>query len=99
MQMDCPCIPAVALKTSYLQLRCTCMGVARSVAHASVMASYTADVVAYIFQDDGSALDTICMEGSDYELGLEDVEVVQNLYYHHVAEFDDFEKIEGIYII
>ena len=74
------------------------MGVARcSVAHASVMASYTADDVAQIFQDDGSALDTICMEGSDDELGLEEVEVVQNPYYHHVAEFDAFEEIEGIY--
>ena len=36
------------------------------------------------------------MDGSDDELGLEDIEVVQNPYYHHAPEFEDFEVIEGI---
>ena len=62
------------------------------------MACYTAEGVAQLFEEDGNALDTICMDGSDDELGLEDVEVVQNPYYHHVVEFDDFEVIEGISI-
>ena len=57
---------------------------------------YTAEGIAQLFEEDGNALDTICMDGSDDELGLEDVEVVQNPYYHHVVEFDDFEEIEGI---
>ena len=64
-----------------------------AVARESIMA---AEGVAQLFQEDGNALDTICMDGSDDELGLEDVEVVQNPYYHHVAEFEDFEEIDGI---
>ena len=60
------------------------------------MASYTAEGVAQLFQEDGTALDTLCMDGSDDELGMEEEEVVQNPYYHHVVEFEDFEEIEGI---
>ena len=41
------------------------------------------------------ALDALCMDGSDDELRVEDIEVVQNLYHHHVPEFDNFEVIEG----
>ena len=37
------------------------------------------------------------MEGSDDELGLEEVEVVENPYYNHAAEFEDFEELEGDY--
>ena len=40
-------------------------------------------------------LDTICMEDSGDELGLEEVEIVQNPYYNHAAQFEDFEEIEG----
>ena len=74
------------------------MGVARrtAVVCASDMACYTAEGVSELFQEDGNALDTIYMDGSNDELGLEDVEVVQNPYYHHVAEFEDFEEIDGI---
>lgn len=63
--------------------------------YAFVMACYTAEDVAQLFEEDGAALDSICMEGSDDELGLEEVEIVQNPFYHHVAEFDDFEEIQG----
>ena len=66
-----------------------------AVARACDMACHTAEGVAQLFEEDGNA---ICMDGSDDELGLEDVEVVQNPYYHHVVEFDDFEEIEGISI-
>lgn len=52
--------------------------------------------VAQLFQEDGTALDTLCMDGSDDELGMEEEEVVENPYYHHVVEFEDFEEIEGI---
>lgn len=47
-----------------------------------------------LFECNNSILDTICMEGSDDELSLE-VELVQNPYYNHAAEFEDFEEIEG----
>ena len=57
--------------------------------------AYTAEDVAQLFEGDSSALDTICMEGSDDELGLEEVEVVENPYYNHAAEFEDFEELEG----
>ena len=56
---------------------------------------YTAEDVAQLFEEEASALDTICMEGSDDELGLEEVEVVENPYHHHASEFDDFEEVEG----
>ena len=57
--------------------------------------AYTVEEVARLFETDGSALDTMCMEGSDDELGFDEVEVVENPYYHHTAEFDDFEEFEG----
>ena len=63
---------------------------------ATAMACYTAEDVAQLFEEDGVALDSLCMEGSDDELK---VEVVQNPFNHHVAEFEDFEEIEGIEII
>ena len=53
--------------------------------------AYTALEVAQLFEDDGSALDTLCMEGSDDELGMEDVEIVDNPYYNHAPEFEEFE--------
>ena len=56
--------------------------------------AFTADEVVQLFEGEGSALDTICMENSDDELGLEQVEVVENPYYNHTPEFDDFEVIE-----
>ena len=59
------------------------------------MACYTAENVANVFKEDVAALDSICMNGSDVDLGLEEVEIVQNPYYHHTAEFDDFEVIHG----
>ena len=100
MHRGYPCIPVVAVKQAitscvaiaweWLAAQCT------AVAHASAMACYTAEGVAQLFEEDGNALDTICMDGSDDELGLEDVEVVQNPYHYHVAEFEDFEEIEGI---
>ena len=62
------------------------------------MASYTTTEVLQLFQEDGNALDTICMEGSDDELEYEEVEVVENPYYNHVPELDDFEEIESIII-
>ena len=55
---------------------------------------YTAEEVAQLFEDDEPVLDTVCMDRSDDELGLEEV-VVQNLYHHHVAEYEDFKVIEG----
>ena len=60
------------------------------------MAVYTADEVVRLFEEGSDALDSICVDGSDDELGLEDIEVVQNPYYHHAPEFEDFEVIEGI---
>ena len=48
-----------------------------------------------LYEGDNSILDTICMEGSDDELGLEEVEIVQNPYYNHAREFEDFEEIAG----
>ena len=62
---------------------------------ASAMAAYTAEDVVRLFEDDGPALDALCMDGSDDELGVEEIEVVQNPYHHHVPEFDEFEVIEG----
>ena len=41
------------------------------------MALYTTEEVAQLSEDDGPVLDTVCMDGSDDELGLEEVEVVQ----------------------
>ena len=46
-----------------------------------------------------SALDTICMEGSDDELGLEEVEVVENPYHNHAAEFEDCEELEATIVL
>ena len=57
--------------------------------------AYTAEEVVDLFEDDNNALDTLCMEGSDDELGFDDVEVVENPYYNHAAEFEDFEELEG----
>ena len=57
--------------------------------------AYTALEVAQLFEDDGSALDTLCMEGSDDELGMEDVEIVDNPYYNHAPEFEEFEELQG----
>ena len=59
------------------------------------MAAYSAEDVVRLFEDDGPALDALCMDGSDDELGVEEIEVVQNPYHHHVPEFDEFEVIEG----
>ena len=58
---------------------------------ANAMATYTAEDVVRLFEDDGPALNAVCMDGSDDELGVEDIEVVQNPYHHHVPEFEDFE--------
>ena len=58
--------------------------------------AYMAEEVAELFEGDGSALDTICMEGSEDELGMEEVEVVENPFWHHATEFDDFEELQGI---
>ena len=66
---------------------------------ASAMAAYTAEDVVRLFEDDGPALDALCMDGSDDELGVEEIEVVQNPYHHHVPEFDEFEVIEGKIVI
>ena len=63
------------------------------VVRANEMACYTMEDVAQLFQDEGTALGTICMEGSDDEL---EVEVVQNPFYNHVAEYEEFEEVEGI---
>ena len=57
--------------------------------------AYTALEVAQLFENDGSALDTLCMEGSDDELGMEDVEIVDNPYYNHAPEFEEFEELQG----
>ena len=57
--------------------------------------AYTAKEVVDLFEGENNALDTICMEGSDDELGFDDVEVVENPYYNHAAEFEDFEELEG----
>ena len=54
-----------------------------------------AEEVADLFEGDGSALDTICMEGSEDELGMEEVEVVENPFWHHAPQFDDFEELQG----
>ena len=56
---------------------------------------HSAEDVAQLFERDDSALDNICMEGSDDELGMEEVEVVENPYYYHASEFDDFEELQG----
>ena len=76
------------------------VGVARFLRYctreANAMAFYTTDEVARLFEDGGDALDSICMDGSEDELGMEDIELVQNPYYHHTPEFEDFEVIEGI---
>ena len=53
--------------------------------------AYTAEEVVDLFEDDNNALDTLCMEGSDDELGFDDVEVVENPYYNHAAEFEELE--------
>jgi len=45
--------------------------------------------VAELFKGNGSTLDTICMEGSDDDLGMEEVEVVENSFFNHAPEFDD----------
>ena len=58
--------------------------------------AYTAEEVAELFEGDGSALDTICMEGSEDELGMEEVEVVENPFWHHTPEFDEFEPLQGM---
>lgn len=58
--------------------------------------AYTAEEVAELFEGDGSALDTICMQGSEDELGMEEVEVVENPFWHHAPEFDDFEELQGM---
>ena len=65
------------------------------VAQRETMACYSAEDVAQLFERDDSALDNICMEGSDDELGMEEVEVVENPYYYHASEFDDFEELQG----
>ena len=67
----------------------------QSVIIALAMA-YTAEDVVRLFEGDGNALNSVIMEGSDDELGFDEVEVVENPYYHHTAEFEDFEELEGI---
>ena len=57
--------------------------------------AYTADEVVHLFEGADSALDTICMQDSDDDLGFEEVEVVDNPYYNHAPEFEDFEVLEG----
>ena len=54
-------------------------------------------MVAQLFEGDTSKLDTVCMEGSDDDLGMEDVEIVENPYYSHAPEFEDFEELQGIH--
>ena len=45
--------------------------------------AYTAEKVAQLFECDASALDSYCMEGSDDELEMEQVEVVENPFHFH----------------
>ena len=52
------------------------------------MAVYTTDKVVRLFEEGNDALDSICMDGSEDELGLEDTEVVQNPYYRHAPDFE-----------
>ena len=61
--------------------------------------AYTAGEVVEFFEGDGSALDTICMEGSDDDLGMEEVEVVENPFFNHAPEFDDFEELQGTHTL
>lgn len=84
-----------AVTAAALHLRGSGWLCSEPLAHVIVMACYTAEDVAHLFEEDGAALDSVCMDGSDDELGLEDVEIVQNPYYHHTAEFDDFEEVQG----
>ena len=56
--------------------------------------AYTAEVA----QDDSNALDTLCMEGSGDDLGMKDVGIVENPYYNHVPEFEEFEELQGIQV-
>lgn len=56
------------------------------------MMAYSTEEVVDLFEGENSILDTICIEGNDDELGLEEVEIVQNPYYNHAAEF---EQIKG----
>lgn len=58
--------------------------------------AYTADEVAGLFEGNGSVLDTICMNGSEDEIGMEEVEVVENPSWHHTPEFDEFEELQGM---
>ena len=50
--------------------------------------AYSAEKVTELFQNDEQALDEICMEGSDDDLGMEDVEVIDQ-------EYDDFVDSHG----
>ena len=57
--------------------------------------AYSAEEVAQLFERDSNALDTVCMDGSDDDLGMEEVEIIDNPYYNHAPEFEEFEEVEG----
>ena len=57
--------------------------------------AYTAKEVALLFECNASALDAYYMEGSDDELGMEEVEVVVNPFHCHAPEFEPFEELHG----
>ena len=62
-----------AVTAAALHLRGSGWLCSEPLAHVIVMACYTAEDVAHLFEEDGAALDSVCMDGSDDELGLEDV--------------------------
>ena len=41
---------------------------------------------------DSNALDTVCMDGSDVDVGMEEVEIP---YYNHAPQFEEFKEVEG----
>jgi len=59
--------------------------------------AYTAEEVALLFECDASALDDYCMEGSDDDLGMEEVEVVENPFHFHAPEFEPFEELHTVH--
>ena len=60
-----------------------------------VRMAYTAEEVVQLFKCDASALDSYCMEGSDDELEMEEVEVMENPFKFHAPEFESFEELHG----
>ena len=54
------------------------------------MACYTTQEVVQLIEDDGHVIESICMEGSDDGLGLEEVDEIENEDIQGIQEYSAY---------